>query len=886
MLKKIFIGLGILIALLLGAAILLPVIYKDKIVALVKEEANKNLNAKVDFGEFDLTILSSFPDFTLSINDFSIVGIAPFEGDTLTSAKQLSLTVDIMSVIRGGQIDIQSIRLKQPLINLIVLKDGKANWDISKPDTATTAGSGEPSKFKVALKSYSIESGRVSYDDASMGFAMTMDDLNHSGKGDFTQDLFVLKTNTTAAATNLWYGGVKYLHQAETKLKADLDMDMPNFKFTFKENELILNRLVLGMDGWLAMPKEDIVMDLKFEARQNEFKNFISMIPGVFREGFDGVKASGTLSLKAFVKGTYNEKQMPGFGLNLKIGNGMFQYPSLPVAVNNVQVDLNVTNPDGIPDNTKIDLNKMHVELGREPFDARLRVRTPVSDADISGNIKGSVNFANISKIIPLEAGTTISGTMNSDLTFDGRLSAIEQKKYENFSAAGSLLLRNFNYTSKDYKQGFDLRECHLTFNPQHIALNNFDAKMGSSDLRVNGTLDNLLSYLFKNETLKGTLNIISDKLDLASLNSSEPAASNTAAADTSAMELIEVPANIDFAATTSIGTLIYDNVTLENLSGNVLIRNQAINMDNLSFTTLGGAMKLSGLYATTERKKADIALSMDITGFDIQQTVKTFNTVKKMAPIAERATGNFSSSFTMKGRLNEKMEPDMKTLTGGGKLSTANVTISNFAPIQKVADVLKMEQFKQLNVSNVNLSFTFENGRVNVKPFDANLAGIPTNIAGSTGFDQTIDYTLGMNIPTSKLPSAATGAINGLISKANAKGANFSMAENVKMNVKMGGTVSNPTVTTDIKETGGKVVDALKDKAKEEVDKLKKEAEAKAKAEAERLKSEAEAKAKAETERLKKEAEAKAKAEAEKLKKEAEKKAKDALKNVFGPKK
>ncbi|MBL7924946.1 MAG: hypothetical protein JNL88_12165, partial [Bacteroidia bacterium] len=191
----------------------------------------------------------------------------------------------------------------------------------------------------------------------------------------------------------------------------------------------------------------------------------------------------------------------------------------------------------------------------------------------------------------------------------------------------------------------------------------------------------------------------------------------------------------------------------------------------------------------------------------------------------------------------------------------------------------------RELNVSNVNLSFSFEKGRVVVKPFDVSLAGIPTTVAGSTGFDQSIDYSLAMNIPTSKLPGAATGAISGLISKANTKGANFSMAENVKMNLKLGGTVSNPTVGTDLKETSGKAVEALTDKAKEELDKKKKELEDKARAEADRLKAEAESKAKAEADRLKKEAEDRARQEKERLKKEAEKKAKDALKNVFGPK-
>lgn len=884
MLKKIVWGIVLLLLLLLGTAIVLPIVYKDKIVALVKEEVNKKINAKVDFGDVDLTILRSFPDFTLSVQQLRVIGTAPFEGDTLTAVKTLSLTIDLMSVIGGGQIDIKSIRLQDPLINLLVLKDGKANWDIAKPDTTPPGAPAAPAAFKIALRQYSIENGRLSYDDASLGFTMTMEGLQHEGKGDFTQDLFVLRTNTTATATDLWYGGVKYLHRTEMKLKADLDMNMPESRYTFKDNELVLNRLVLGMNGWVALPKEDIQMDLAFEARENEFRNFISMIPGVYREGFDGIKSAGTLALKGWVKGTYNERQMPGFGINLKIANGMFQYPSLPVAVNNVQVNLNVNNPDGVPDHTLIDLTKMHLELGREPFDASLRVRTPVSDADLAGSIQGFVNFDNIRNIIPLEKGTRISGTMRSNLRFSGRMSAIEQKRYQDFQAAGSIELKNFNYTSKDYQQGFDLRACQLTFNPQNITLNNFDARMGKSDLRASGTLDNLLAYLFKNQTLKGQLQINSNTLDLAEFNAGNEA-SAPAAADTAPMQLIEVPANLDFVTTVQVGTLLYDNVQLNRVAGKVILRDQAVNMENLSFTTLGGAMKMSGQYATRERKKADMAFTMDMNGFDIQQTVKTFNTVKKLAPIAERASGKFSSSLTLNGRLNERMEPELNTFTGGGQLSTASVVIANFAPLQKVADLLKMDQFRQLNVSNVQLSFSFENGRVQVKPFTATLAGIPTTISGSTGFDQSLDYSLAMNVPTSKIPAAATGAINGLITKANAKGANFSMAENVKMNLNIGGTVANPTVTSDIRETGGKMVDALKDKARQEADRLKKEAEEKVKAEAEKLKKEAETKAKAEADRLKKEAERKAKAEADRLKKEAEKKAKDALKNVFGPK-
>ncbi len=141
MLKKILIGLGSFIVLLLLAAFILPIVYKGKIEIMVKEEINKSLNAKVDFASYDLTIFSSFPNLSIELNNLSVVNQSPFEGDTLAGMKQLSLTIDIMSVIGGGQIDIESILLNQPLINLLVLKDGRANWDIAKADSAAATNS-------------------------------------------------------------------------------------------------------------------------------------------------------------------------------------------------------------------------------------------------------------------------------------------------------------------------------------------------------------------------------------------------------------------------------------------------------------------------------------------------------------------------------------------------------------------------------------------------------------------------------------------------------------------------------------------------------------------------------------------------------------------------
>ncbi len=151
--KRILKWTGITFLLLIILIIAAPFIFKDKIIALVKEEANKNLNAKVDFGEFDLTLISTFPDFHFVINNVSVIGVNEFEGDTLAFISQLSTNINLKSVIAGDKYQINSVVIDKARILGKVLSDGKANWDIAKPSADTTAAApSEPTKFALKLK--------------------------------------------------------------------------------------------------------------------------------------------------------------------------------------------------------------------------------------------------------------------------------------------------------------------------------------------------------------------------------------------------------------------------------------------------------------------------------------------------------------------------------------------------------------------------------------------------------------------------------------------------------------------------------------------------------------------------------------------------------------
>ncbi len=883
MMKKIVIGIAIVIGLLILSAILIPVLFKGKITSLVKEEINKNLEATVDFSSVSLSFFKKFPSLSLTINDLSIAGKEEFANDTLAALKEITVGVNFWNVITGNRISINSIFIDKPRIHVIVLENGKANYMIVKEDTAAT-GTEEPSAFKVKLKEYSIKDGWLSYDDRSLGFRMILDNLQHKGNGDFTSDFFTLNTSTASIA-DLWYTGIKYLSSVQTDIKADLDMDMKNMRFTFKQNEIKLNELVFGLDGWLSMPDEKINMDLKYEARKSEFAHFISLIPGMYTDNFKDLKSSGTLEAKGFVKGIYSENSMPGFGVDLKINNGMFHYPSLPETVKNVNVDLSIVNTTGNPDNTEINLSKLHAEIGPHPLDASLTVKTPVSDAAFNAMMKGKIDFAALTRIVPLEKGTELAGLLTADFKTAGRMSAVEQKKFEQVQAEGNLSLSNFRYKNQELKDAVAISDCRLLLSPKNISLLAFDMKTGGTDVNATGTIENPAGYFFRNDLLKGSFTVRSNQIDLRPYMTESTSSTNStpASAETAALD---IPANIDFSMAFNASRVLYDNLILASLKGNVSVREKTAGLNDLSFGLLDGTVIMNGLYSSKDITKPSISFDLDIQKMDIRRTFEHFNSVQKLAPMAGKMSGRFSTTFGIKGNLNEKMEPDYNSLNGEGRLQTHNATVENFEPLVKVADALKLDQFKKTSLSDANLSFQIKDGRVYVKPYEQTIAGFKVRIEGSNGIDQTIDYTWGVQIPTKNLPSAATGAINSLLAKANSAGANLSMGETVNVNVKIGGTVTQPRIETSMKDAVKGAADDLKAKAQEELERRKKELEDKAKAEAERLKKEAEDKVKAEADRLKKEAEEKAKAEAERLKKEAEEKAKKEaekqLKNLF----
>jgi hypothetical protein len=871
--KWFLVAIVALVVLVLAAAIIIPIVFKPQLMEMAKTEINKNVNAKVEFSDFKVSILKGFPDVYIGLMNLSVVGINDFEGDTLVAFREFSVRVDIKSVFAMKNILVKSVLLDSPTMNAIVNRDGKVNWDIAIPSEAAEEPTEEPateesSAFKASLKKFEIRNAKIRYIDLESDMKATLANLNFLLSGNMGLDYTTLKMSTTVEKFNFYMDGIRFMKDASLGFDAEIGADLVNSVYKFNDNVFSLNDLTLKFDGEVRMPTDDIDVDIVFATKKADFKSLLSLVPAIYMTDFEGLKTSGKLSLDGFVKGTVGETTLPNVSMNLMVDNARFQYPDLPKSAENINVDAKIFY-DGINDDkTTVDVNKFHIELGGNPFDATLTVRTPMSDMQLAGAIKGIVDFGTLADVVPMEE-TTIKGILDCNLAFGGLMSYIEKEQYDKFKADGDLKLRNFEFVSPDMPQGIKIVEAILSFSPKYVQLANFDARMGNSDFRMNGRLENFIPFALKDETLKGNLNFFSSLIDVNEIMG-ESSETEEIPQDTIPMSIIEIPKNIDFTLAADVKKILYDKMEIEAMRGQIVVRNGVAKMNNLAMNMLQGSLTLNGEYSTQNVEVPTVDFAMDIKNFDIPSAVKSFGMLEKLAPQVKNLTGNVSSKLTLNAALDSTMGPILNTVNSKGRFASQNIAVVNSKVLGKAADLLKYEDLRNPKLKNLDAGFSVKDGVVTIEPFDTEMAGVGMNFGGSMTLDQVLDFKIKLDMPKSKL-GPASDALNYISTAAAAKGVNVGMGDKVKIGLKVTGTATDPKVgidggdaTQSVKE---QVKEQVKEVVKEQVDKAKEEARLRAREEADKLIADAEKQADA----IRKEADALA----AKIRSEADAKAK-----------
>ena len=752
---------GITVGVILILLLVLPFAFQGKIEKIVKQEGNKMLNAQFDFSALNISLLRNFPSASVTLEDFYLKGTGAFENDTLIQAGELTAAVNLFSLFGDSGYDISKIIIEDTKVKAIVLEDGKPNWDVMKAsaeEDTVQETSAESSPFRIKLKRLSVKDLSVSYDDRQAGMYAAIENLKATCSGDFGSERTLVDLELKTPALTYRTGGVPFLNRAALEADMNVDADLVNNKFTLQDNSISLNAIKLNIDGWAAMQKDGVGMDIKLNTNEVGFKELLSLIPAIYAKDFQDLKTDGKASLTAFAKGTLTQEQMPQFEVALNVENAMFRYPSLPAGVDGINISATVKNPGGNIDATEVTINPFDFTLAGNPFSLKAIVKTPTSDPDLQATAKGTLDLGKIKDVYPLE-DMSFNGTIQADMNLAGKLSYIEKEQYDKMKAEGSIRLNGMKLNMKDLPT-VAIQRSTFSFSPRYLQLSETTVNIGNNDVTLDSRFENYLGYALKGSTLKGSLNISSNHLNLNDFMSTDTTAVQAQAtadttATTSSTGTIRIPENLDFNMQANLKEVLFDKMKLENVNGTLLVKNGTIDMRNLSFNTMGGSITANGAYSAPKASQPHLNAGFDMKNIGFAQAYQELGLVQQLAPIFKGLKGNFSGNLQIDTPLDENMSPVMKKVQGSGNLSTKDLSLSGVKFIDQVADIVKKPSMKEIEVKDLNLGFEIKDGRVNTQPFDLKLGDYTMNLSGSTGLDQTIDYTGKITLPSGGIGSA-----------------------------------------------------------------------------------------------------------------------------------
>lgn len=962
--KFILIFLGILVF-LVAAAVAIPFLFKDKIIARINQELDQALNAKIyyDPDQVSLSLFRSFPSVSAGLGDFGIVGLEPFESDTLVHANELALDFNLKSVLFDDYPTLTGLHLNGGDLYIKVLEDGRANYDITKETTESASES--ESNFKLGIDLIEINHVNLIYDDRSLKFVMTLADIEAKGSGEFTLDVYDLPLQMNATIADLNYEGVHYLTDKKFKGETLLQVDLEQMKFTLADGQFALNDFLFDLSGSIGLPEDGIALDLTFGSKEADFKNILSLVPGIYTESFSSIQTTGTLAFNGFLKGLYGDTVFPAFDVKLEVIDGMFKYPDLPLPVKDINLNFQAKNESSNLENTSVSIPVFSMNVGSNPLSGDFKLAN-LRDYDMEGKLNGRLNLKELTSVFPIEktqlagildfnasakgrydstmkvlpsmdirmnledgfiqntdypvpleqlhakasilnqtgtmkdflvdissfgfdlegeqiegnlkisdfealnwngavsggldlkkltaifpiAETKLEGLIKADLKTSGSYADVESKRYDRLQASGTMDVSDLYYESTDYPQGVRIIESHADFNPQRANLTQFNSRLGKSPLEATGYLSNYMDYLLSDTgVLKGNLSLKSTSFDTNEWMTTSAEDSSSS----SELEVFPLPENIDFTMSMVADEVIYENLNLKEVTGNMTLRNGVLQFTDTGMKTLDGRIKLNGNYDPRNLAAPVFDFNLDISEMSIAKAFESFATIKAFAPIASDITGKVNTNISFSGLLGQDMMPVLSSIDVQGILKIAEAALKDSKILEAVTNLTRLKDVNTLALKNLNIPIVIQDGRMEVKPFDLRLWDYETNIQGSAGFDGSINYLLNMQVPAGKFGTQANSIL------ASISGAETSESTMIPVAINLGGTYNQPKISL----AGGNSIEnlltnALKSRFDSEKENLQEKATAEFQAAQDSIKQEMKLKATVIQDSLKKELEKK----------------------------
>ena len=213
--------------------------------------------------------------------------------------------------------------------------------------------------------------------------------------------------------------------------------------------------------------------------------------------------------------------------------------------------------------------------------------------------------------------------------------------------------------------------------------------------------------------------------------------------------EAVKIPAFLDAQLDFNLGQVLYDGLTLKNVKGIALIRDETLTLNNTSTEIFGGAIGVTGA-VSTKGSTPQFNMNLNMANLDIAQSFQGFEMFQKFVPIIQALQGKINTNIDIKGSLTNDLSPILTSISGDAlaELLTKQILPGAAPLLDKLDEKLSFISLKDIDLSDLKTKLKFQDGAVQVSPFDFKVKDIVVTASGKHSLTNEMNYTLNLNVP------------------------------------------------------------------------------------------------------------------------------------------
>lgn len=399
---------------------LLPVLFPKTVSDKIKTWTNNSITGDLNFSSARLSFFNHFPALTLTLYDFSLKGAAPFKEDTLISANEVALGINLSSVFSNA-IHIDEIYLTKGNIHVLIDTAGHPNYNVYQSSPPSTQSQPDSGSASLKIERIQLEHCNIIYDDQSLPMFIQAKEVNYLGKGDLSKAQFDLYSKIRIGSFDLSYDNTQYILSKQLNGELITKINTNSLDFIFEKNDLKINELPVRLNGAFGFLKNGYKMDFRLSSMESALHAIFGALPPEYAKWAAHMNISGTADVNATLIGQYiaESNTMPDLTFNMKVRNGIITHDKAPAPVKNLFLNFQSTLAQLNADSLYINVDSIYFNIDKDYFSSVIRIKG-LKTPDIHVKMNTDIDLEKWSKATGLNS-LELKGRLQAHLQADGK---------------------------------------------------------------------------------------------------------------------------------------------------------------------------------------------------------------------------------------------------------------------------------------------------------------------------------------------------------------------------------------------------------------------------------------------------------------------------------